>query len=534
MSHYTNQRIITEQEWWNSLRSQIGQTTYSESYCVDLNEMDFLDPSKSPILQGVKKAGQAVSSAATDFAGGFGDGLKAGYGDGTKAVEELGKFLTPGILKTIEVVANVSQKFADKVGISPVTAAMIVGIAATAPAALPAYILALTLRRVATNLANKMYDTAWEKLTGKTVEELDKMWVDWKSKNPTAATPKVVADSFDSFNSFLRNKDINLYQKIYLENEYQEDARGVGEFLGKGLGYGAGAGVSIISNSISSIAKVFSSVMKMIANNPVATGKVLFGVIIGYYVGKLGAKATEKVTDMIQGKLSAAENNDIRKVAEKVGVPQKETDDILGNKLQDAANSIDPSKISNLIRNPDLIDAMKKTDFYDNHLHGQILKQAITEKSDKAKDVLWHLLFKIGDDQERIADLKDVISINNSSELMNRFNEYQLKHNSFVSDIFRKLKALSSAAKDLSGLDPTSAEDARKEAVSVGYTLRSFIFSSDEIKNSGGSVAKSALDVVAPAVKAAAKVVTDDPRDIFNYKGQEVSDFIDSLPTPKK
>ena len=54
MSHYTNQRIITEQEWWNSLRSQIGQTTYSESYCVDLNEkMDFLDPSKSPILQGV-------------------------------------------------------------------------------------------------------------------------------------------------------------------------------------------------------------------------------------------------------------------------------------------------------------------------------------------------------------------------------------------------------------------------------------------------------------------------------------------------
>ena len=123
--------------------------------------------------------------------------------------------------------------------------------------------------------------------------------------------------------SFLRNKDINLYQKIYLENEYQEDARGVGEFLGKGLGYVAGAGVSIISNSISSIAKVFSSVMKMIANNPVATGKVLFGVIIGYYVGKLGAKATEKVTDMIQGKLSAAENNDIRKVAEKVGVPQK-------------------------------------------------------------------------------------------------------------------------------------------------------------------------------------------------------------------
>jgi|688.fasta_scaffold04203_18 hypothetical protein len=522
MSHYTNQRIITEQEWWNSLRSQIGQTTYSESYCVDLNEMDFLDPSKSPILQGAK-----------NFAGGLSTGLKQGYDKGAKDVEELGKFLTPGILKTIEIVANVSQKFADKVGISPVTAAMIVGIAATAPAALPAYILALSLRRVATNLANKMYDTAWEKLTGKTVEELDKMWVDWKSKNPTAATPKVVADSFDSFNSFLRNKDINLYQKIYLENEYQEDARGVGEFLGKGLGYGAGAGVSIISNSISSIAKLFSSVMKMIANNPVATGKVLFGVIIGYYVGKLGAKATEKVTDMIQGKLSAAESDDIRKVAEKVGVPQKETDDILGDKLQNAANSLDPSKISNLIRNPDLIDAMKKTDFYDNTLHAQILKQAITEKSDKAKDVLWHLLFKMGNDQDRIADLKDVISTYNSSELMNRFNEYQLKHNSFVNGIFVKLKALSSAAGD-SGLNPKDAEDARREAVSAGYTLRSFIFSSDEIKNSGGSVAKSALDVVAPAVKAAAKVVTDDPRDIFNYKGQEVSDFIDSLPTPKK
>ena len=533
MSHYTNQRIITEQEWWNSLRSQIGQTTYSESYCVDLNEMDFLDPSKSPIFQSVKKAGQAVSGAATDFAGGFKGGLYGGYKKGTEDVENLGKFLTPGILKTIEVVANVSQKFADKFGISPVTAAMIVGIAATAPAALPAYVVALSLRRVATNLANKMYDTAWEKLTGKTVEELDKMWVDWKSKNPTAATPKVVADSFDSFNSFLRNKDINLYQKIYLENEYQEDARGVGEFLGKGLGYGAGAGVSIISNSISSIAKVFSSVMKMIANNPVATGKVLFGVIIGYYVGKLGAKATEKVTDMIQGKLSAAENNDIRKVAEKVGVPQKETDDILGNKLQDAANSIDPSKISNLIRNPDLIDAMKKTDFYDNTLHAQILKQAITEKSDKAKDVLWHLLFKMGNDQDRIADLKDVISNYNSSELMNRFNEYQLKHNSFVSDMFRKLKALSSAAGD-SGLDSTSAEDARRDALSAGRSLQTFIFSSDEIKKSGGSVAKSVLDVVAPTVKAATKVVTDDPRDIFNYKGQEVSDFIDSLPTPKK
>jgi len=333
MSHYTNQRIITEQEWWNSLRSQIGQTTYSESYCVDLNEMDFLDPSKSPILQGAK-----------NFAGGLSTGLKQGYDKGYKDVEDLGKFLTPGILKTIEVVANVSQKFADKFGISPVTAAMIVGIAATAPAALPAYILALSLRRVATNLANKMYDTAWEKLTGKTVEELDKMWVDWKSKNPTAATPKVVADSFDSFNSFLRNKDINLYQKIYLENEYQEDARGVGEFLGKGLGYGAGAGVSIISNSISSIAKVFSSVMKMIANNPVATGKVLFGVIIGYYVGKLGAKATEKVTDMIQGKLSAAESDDIRKVAEKVGVPKEE--------IQKVANDTGNKDFVNYLENP--------------------------------------------------------------------------------------------------------------------------------------------------------------------------------------
>jgi hypothetical protein len=155
--------------------------------------MDFLDPSKSPILQGAK-----------NFAGGLSTGLKQGYDKGAKDVEDLGKFLTPGILKTIEVVANVSQKFADKFGISPVTAAMIVGIAATAPAALPAYVVALALRRVATNLANKMYDTAWEKLTGKTVEELDKMWVDWKSKNPTAATPKVVADSFDSFNSFLR------------------------------------------------------------------------------------------------------------------------------------------------------------------------------------------------------------------------------------------------------------------------------------------------------------------------------------------
>lgn len=516
MSHYINQRIITEQEWWNSLRSQIGQTTYSESYCVDLNEMDFFDPSKSPILQGAK-----------NFAGGLSTGLKQGYDKGAKDVEDLGKFLTPGILKTIEVVANVSQKFADKFGISPVTAAMIVGIAATAPAAIPAYVVALALRRVATNLANKMYDTAWEKLTGKTVEELDKMWVDWKSKNPTA-TPKVVADSFDSFNSFLRDKDINLYQKIYLENEYQEDARGVGEFLGKGLGYGAGVVNSIISNSISSIVKVFSSVMKIIANNPVSTGKVLFGVIIGYLVGKLGAKATEKVTDMIQGKLSAAEGNDIRKVAEKVGVPQKETDDILGDKLQTAANSLDPSKISNLIRNPDLIDAMKVTDFYDNNLHGQILKQAITEKSDKAKDVLWHLLFKIGDDQQRIADLKNVISINNSSELMNRFNEYQLKHNSFVVGLTASLKALSSAALS-SGLNPEDAEDARREALKAAHTIRNYIFNPDDIKK-----AKSALDVIAPAAKAAAKVVTDDPRDLFNYRSPEISDFIDSLPTPKK
>lgn len=348
MSHYTNQRIITEQEWWNSLRSQIGQTTYSESYCVDLNEkMDFLDPSKSPILQGVKKAGQAVSSAATDFAGGFGDGLKAGYGDGTKAVEELGKFLAPKFIDTAKTVAWAAEKFADKFGISPVSASMIIGAAAFGgPAAIPAVVLAMLLRKVASNLSNKIYDTVWEKATGKKVEELDQMWRDWNDKHPIAGTPKVVADSFNSFDSFLKNKDVNLYQKIYLENEYQLEfsAGEVGEKIGSVLGYGAGAINSVMSNLILGSGKMVWGVLKYIAGHPVAAGKVLFGVIIGYIIGHYGAKATQKVTDMIQGKLSASETDAFKKAAEEAKVPKEE--------IQKIANDTGNKDFVNYLENP--------------------------------------------------------------------------------------------------------------------------------------------------------------------------------------
>jgi len=334
MSHYTNQRIITEQEWWNSLRSQIGQTTYSESYCVDLNEMDFLDPSKSPILQGAK-----------NFAGGLSTGLKQGYDKGSKDVEDLGKFLTPKFIDTAKTVAWAAEKFADKFGISPVTASMIIGAAAFGgPAAIPAIVLSLLLRKVATNLANKMYDTVWEKATGKTVEELDQMWRDWNDKHPIAGSPKVVADSFDSFNSFLKNKDINLYQKIYLENEYQEGAKEVGEFLGKGLGYGAGAVNSVMSNLILGSGKMVWGVLKYIAGHPVAAGKVLFGVIIGYIIGHYGAKATQKVTDMIQGKLSASESDAFRKAAEEAKVPKEE--------IQKIANDTGNKDFVNYLENP--------------------------------------------------------------------------------------------------------------------------------------------------------------------------------------
>lgn len=347
MSHYTNQRIITEQEWWNSLRSQIGQTTYSESYCVDLNEMDFLDPSKSPIFQSVKKAGQAVSGAATDFAGGFKGGLYGGYKKGTEDVENLGKFLAPKFIDTAKTVAWAAEKFADKFGISPVTASMIIGAAAFGgPAAIPAIVLSLLLRKVATNLANKMYDTAWEKATGKTVEELDQMWRDWNDKHPIAGSPKVVADSFDSFNSFLRNKDINLYQKIYLENEYQLEfsAGEVGEKIGSVLGYGAGAINSVMSNLILGSGKMVWGVLKYIAGHPVAAGKVLFGIIIGYIIGHYGAKATQKVTDVIQGKLSASESDAFRKAAEEAKVPKEE--------IQKIANDTGNKDFVNYLENP--------------------------------------------------------------------------------------------------------------------------------------------------------------------------------------
>lgn len=334
MSHYTNQRIITEQEWWNSLISQIGQTTYSESYCVDLNEMDFFDPSKSPILQGVK-----------NFAGGLSTGLKAGYGDATKDIEELGKFLAPKFIDIAKTVAWSAEKFSDKFGISPVSASMIIGAAAFGgPAAIPAVVLAMLLRKVASKLSNKIYDTVWEKATGKTVEELDQMWRDWNDKHPIAGNPKVVADSFDSFDSFLKNKDVNLYQKIYLENEYQEGAKEVGEFLGKGLGYGAGAVNSVMSNLILGSGKMVWVVLKYIAGHPVAAGKVLFGVIIGYIIGHYGAKATQKVTDMIQGKLSASESDAFRKVAEEAKVPKEE--------IQKIANDTGNKDFVNYLENP--------------------------------------------------------------------------------------------------------------------------------------------------------------------------------------
>ena len=143
---FGNDDIVNEvwDTWWNKAKEIAGKA---------------YDTAKN-VVQGAKNFGTSFSKAA-----------KKSYGE--TATDENVKAIENAAVK----IAEASKAFSEKYKIDPVTAGVIIGSGMIGGiGVIPMTVLAIALRRGSAYLANKAMDAAWEKVTGHTPEELDKMW----------------------------------------------------------------------------------------------------------------------------------------------------------------------------------------------------------------------------------------------------------------------------------------------------------------------------------------------------------------------
>ena len=363
-SFYVENNGVISVDFYNILVENFGEDE------VLIEIWDKLKSVGSAALQGAKKIGSAALQGAKQFGSEFASGAKQGYVDSrsVKNAEDIEKLIG----NNFAAIGKFSKEFGQKYKISPLTAAILMSSAMTGGLGGVSMIaLTMVLRKKITWLADKSFDGAIQKLTGKTPQELDQAWQNrGKPENTNAsstspaksAKPKNVTDAMnkagynyygkygESFNNFLMNRDEDLYLEITGFSKKVAGAlsslgqkvseKGLmgtaGEMLGKASGVVAGSAVNVFQGLYRVIKSSLKNLGSFIAKNPVSFTKSLLAIIAGYMIG---SGLSNKVNDIIRGTPNPADVQQISKSLSDSGVDPKTVAQVKAELGADAASA---------------------------------------------------------------------------------------------------------------------------------------------------------------------------------------------------
>jgi len=331
---YKNNTLRLKLEYFIESNYCENNTTMMRLVVEKFGNSDFVIVEAENIMDKIKNIGASAYKKVKDFGSNFSSEFKNSYGNtrndaGVKKIQD-----------SVKLIANVASKFSKKFKIDPVSAAMIIAAGVTGGyAAIPVAIVAYLLRKEINNLVSN--PNLWKKVVGYTPDEMDEAYRNWMAGSNA---PQLAHESKLSFKRFVLLKD----QKI---NEYDMDdmyayagkfnkdvkEKGFMGATGGAIGKFMGTGVGFLGNAAQAVAPGIKNAYKYIKGNPVKTGILIIGVIIGSLISHYATEGLNKAIDIIRE--PHQHYNKIVEELRKNGVSEKEIKSI-ADAMYDADNAM--------------------------------------------------------------------------------------------------------------------------------------------------------------------------------------------------